>query len=102
VKKNINLLKYGGKNNMYYIVVYDFEIKKVNKALKLFRRYLHWVQNSVFEGELTESQFEKLKQSCKELIDPNNDSVIFYSLSNKQWLNREIYGKDKNQINNFI
>ena len=87
---------------MYYIVVYDFEIKKVNKALKLFRRYLHWVQNSVFEGELTESQFEKLKQSCKELIDPNNDSVIFYSLSNKQWLNREIYGKDKNQINNFI
>lgn len=87
---------------MYYIVVYDFEEKKVGKALKLFRRYLHWVQNSVFEGELTKSQYEELKNYCKELIDSNNDSVIFYSLSNEKWLKKEYIGKDKNQINNIL
>ena len=35
----------------YFIAVYDINVKRGPKMLKLFRRYLNWVQNSVFEGE---------------------------------------------------
>jgi len=87
---------------MYYIAVYDFDEKRVGKALKLFRRYLNWVQNSVFEGELTDSQFAELKKYTQNLVDPENDSVIFYSLSDKKWLNREITGREKNPTDNFV
>ena len=87
---------------MYYIAVYDFSEKRVGKALKLFRQYLNWVQNSVFEGELTDSQFEELKRKAHKLIDPDVDSVIFYSVSNKKWLDRDIMGKEKNSPDNFL
>ena len=47
---------------MYVILVYDFGEKRVNKMLKLCRKYLNWIQNSVFEGEISEA---KLKELCK-------------------------------------
>lgn len=52
---------------MYYILVYDVNQKRVNKMLKLLRKYMNWVQNSVFEGELSDSQIEKLKHEIKML-----------------------------------
>ncbi|HMX39907.1 MAG TPA: CRISPR-associated endonuclease Cas2, partial [Saprospiraceae bacterium] len=39
---------------MYVIAVYDVGEKRVGKMLKLCRRYLNWIQNSVFEGELSD------------------------------------------------
>jgi CRISPR-associated endonuclease Cas2 len=40
---------------MYVLIVYDVEVKKVTKVHKFLKLHLHWVQNSVFEGELTEA-----------------------------------------------
>jgi len=87
---------------VYYIAVYDFGEARVGKALKLFRQYLNWVQNSVFEGELTDSQFEDLKRKVHKLMDTEFDSIIFYSLSNERWLSRHVMGKEKNTTSNFI
>lgn len=36
-------------------MVYDVNEKRVNKVLKIGRKYLNWVQNSVLEGEITVS-----------------------------------------------
>ena len=46
---------------MYVILVYDMEEKRVGKMLKLCRKYLNWIQNSVFEGEITEVKLKELK-----------------------------------------
>ena len=46
---------------MYVILVYDIGEKRVGKMLKLCRKYLNWIQNSVFEGEITEVKLEELK-----------------------------------------
>ncbi len=54
---------------MYYIFVYDVDERKVAKVCKLLRKYLHWVQNSVFEGELTEGKFAELKFKLSKIID---------------------------------
>jgi len=37
---------------MYVIAVYDIGEKRVGKMLKLMRRYLNWIQNSVLKVKL--------------------------------------------------
>ena len=88
---------------MYYIIVYDIASeRRLPKVLKTCRRYLNWIQNSVFEGELTEGQFEKLVSELKKKINKEEDSVIFYSVSNQKWLSKEIIGVEKNPLDNFL
>ena len=60
---------------MYVIVVYDVGEKRVGKMLKLCRQYLCWIQNSVFEGELSEAKLRELKLKIKGIIDPSEDSI---------------------------
>ncbi len=86
---------------MFYILMYDVNEKRVAKALKVCRRYLTWVQNSVFEGELTLSQYEKLKIDLKKVLDYDYDSVIIYQLKEERYANREVLGVSKNEISSF-
>lgn len=40
---------------MFVIITYDIaDMKRLNKTIKLLRKYLGWTQNSVFEGNITE------------------------------------------------
>lgn len=87
---------------MYVIAVYDCGEKRVAKVLRLFRKYLHWVQNSVFEGELTEFQLKKLQSEVKKVVVLNVDSVIFFSSRNSQWLEKQVIGKEKNDTDSFL
>ena len=43
---------------MYVIIVYDINVDRVNKVKSFLRQHLFWIQNSVFEGDVTESEFE--------------------------------------------
>lgn len=87
---------------MYVIAVYDVEEKRVGKMLKLFRRYLHWVQNSVFEGAITEVKLKELQDKATAIMDEEQDSLIVFHSRNEQWLEKSIIGKDKNPIDNVL
>ncbi|WP_022856242.1 CRISPR-associated endonuclease Cas2, partial [Thermodesulfobacterium thermophilum] len=78
---------------MYVILVYDINEKRVQKVLKICRKFLHWVQNSVFEGEITEAKLFKLKQQLNHVIDPEEDSVVIYTFLTEKYSRREILGK---------
>lgn len=80
---------------MFVILVYDVGVKRVGKALKICRKYLHWVQNSVFEGEISKANLVKLKKELDMLIDKDEDSVILYTFSSQKYTGREIMGKEK-------
>jgi len=80
---------------MYLIMVYDINEKRVNKVLKIARKYLNWVQNSVLEGEITESKFLKLKIELKKIIYEKEDSIIFYIMRTTKYSEREIIGVRK-------
>ena len=67
---------------MYVIVVYDVGEKRVGKMLKLCRQYLCWIQNSVFEGELSEAKLRELKLKIKGIIDQSEDSIIIFTNNN--------------------
>lgn len=86
---------------MYYIIVYDVNVKRVAKALKLMRQYLTWVQNSVFEGELSDATLLELKLRLLKVLKPEEDSVLIYSM-NEKWMNREVIGIEKNSPDPFI
>lgn len=78
---------------MYVIVTYDVAVERQDKVRKILRRYLNWVQNSVFEGEITESKLEECKFEIKNAIDRNHDSVYFYILPWKDLVRKEIIGE---------
>lgn len=82
------------------VIVYDVNVSRVNKVKKFLRQYLHWVQNSVFEGEITLAEFKRIKEGLLDLIDENEDSVVIYKLRSKP--KRESLGIEKNPLEDII
>ena len=85
---------------MYVIVSYDVEITKCQKLLKLLRKYLFHVHNSVFEGELTEN--EQLEQKILKIIDNSESSVVIYELPSVKPLKKVILGNQPKSTNTII
>ena len=86
---------------MYVILVYDVDQKRTAKMLKLCRRYLSWIQNSVFEGEISEVQLKQLTSEARNLMD-EKDSLIFFKSRDEKWLEKEIIGDEKDSVSNFL
>ncbi len=87
---------------MYVIAVYDIGEKRVGKMLKLCRRYLNWIQNSVFEGEITEVKLEELKLYSLKIMKPETDSLIIFKTRQEKWLEKEIVGKELSKLDNML
>ena len=68
---------------MYFIISYDVASpKRLPKILKLCRKYLYWIQKSLFEGELTPAQLSSLKSGITKIIDKTEDSVVIFEIRN--------------------
>ena len=87
---------------MFVIVVYDINVKRVAKVLKCCRKYLYWVQNSVLEGEISETNYKKLKMELSAIIKDKEDSVIFYTFRTTKYSKRETLGIKKGGDDNII
>ena len=87
---------------MYVILVYDFGEKRVSKMLKLCRKYLNWIQNSVFEGEISELQLKQLEASAKDFMNPDEDSIIIFSSRAQMFMDKRIIGVERNTTDNFL
>ncbi len=66
---------------MYVILCYDVGIRRNSKARKIARKFLRPVQKSVCEGFITESKLKKLFSQLEAVIDPTEDSIVFYKLN---------------------
>lgn len=87
---------------IYVIVVYDISVERIDAVRTFLRRYLNWVQNSVFEGELTESEMMLVDAGIKERIDVETDSVLIYSLKTDKFLDRKEIGAPRASISTII
>lgn len=66
---------------MYIVVSYDIpEDKRRTKIHSVLKSYGQWVQLSVFECHLTNTQYAKLRSRLSQLIQPHEDSIRFYFL----------------------
>ena len=103
----MKVLKCGG--NMYVILVYDINLENkegqrvLRNVFKTCKKYLVHIQNSVFEGELLESQLLKLQSELKLYIRDDVDSVIVFKSRNQRWLDKEFIGKiEDDKTSNFL
>ncbi|MHC3437800.1 CRISPR-associated endonuclease Cas2 [Natrialbaceae archaeon A-gly3] len=86
---------------MYVIMVYDLQADRTHKALKIGRRYLTHVQNSVLEGEISGGDLEKLRNEIEDVLEPG-ESTIIYELSSDTLLDRTVYGEDPTEDQRFL
>lgn len=87
---------------MYIILVYDVKQQRVGRMLKLCRRYLHWIQNSVFEGEISEAKLAELLSRIRNLLDEDEDSVILFKSRTHQWLEKEVVGRERSPLGTML
>ncbi len=87
---------------MYVILVYDMGEKRVGKMLKLCRRYLNWIQNSVFEGEITAVKLKEFEVAAKKIMEKEEDSLIIFKSRQEKWLEKQVIGKEKNSLDVFL
>jgi len=83
---------------MLVLVTYDVNTmdaagkRRLRQVSKKCVAYGQRVQNSVFECNVDASQFKRLQTELKELIDPETDSLRFYTLGNNYHGKVEHYG----------
>lgn len=87
---------------MYVIVVYDVGEERVGKVCKYMRRYLPRVQNSVFEGDLSEAKLETMKAGLRKILLETRDSVLLWVLRDAKWVDRQTLGTEKLPVSNFF
>ncbi len=94
---------------MYVILVYDINLEEkegqrvLRKVFKTCKQYLVHIQNSVFEGELLESQLLKLEKELDRYIRSDMDSVILFKSRSQKWLEKEFLGKiEDDKTSNFL
>jgi CRISPR-associated protein Cas2 len=87
---------------MYVILVYDIGEKRVGKMLKLCRKYLNWIQNSVFEGEITDVRLEELKIRASLIMKEDLDSLIIFKNRQEKWLDKEVIGQERNPLDTIL
>jgi CRISPR-associated protein Cas2 len=86
---------------VYAILVYDVQADRTQDALKIGRRYLNHIQNSVLEGEITKGDLQHLRNEMEEFLE-EGESIIIYELSSDNLLNRQVYGEDPNEESQFL
>lgn len=92
---------------MYVILVYDIKSDEggqrvLSKTFKTCKKYLSHIQNSVFEGELSNSQIVKLQYELNDIIRRDKDSIILFKSRSDKWLEKEMWGIDIDKTSNFI
>ena len=78
---------------MYVIIVYDVDADRTHIPRKFLRQYLNHVQDSVFEGKITEGQVAEIKEFLTSEIR-SDESVFIYTMWGEKYLDKTILGDD--------
>ena len=92
---------------MYIVLVYDISKtdngqKRWSRIFKICKKYLTHIQNSVFEGELSKVQLEKLWHELKPHVDTSLDSIILFKSRQERWLDKEFWGIEDDKTSFLI
>lgn len=92
---------------MYIVLVYDIisddDGARVSRnVFKICKKYLTNIQKSVFEGNLTELDYMKLKSDLNQFIRKDKDSLLVFKSRNERWLEKEFIGKFDEKTSNFF
>ncbi|WP_049972563.1 CRISPR-associated endonuclease Cas2 [Haladaptatus cibarius] len=86
---------------VYVIVVYDMQADRTRLMLNFLRKYLTHVQNSVFEGDITEGDLETIQNKTRETLKAD-ESAIIYRMSSEKYVDRTVVGEDPTDDARFL
>jgi len=91
---------------MYIILVYDIQMDKSGakirkKVFDISKKYLTRIQNSVFEGQINESELFVLEKTIKKQIRSVDSLIIFKSKYDRPYV-KAIYGITTDPTDNFL
>jgi len=93
---------------MKVILIYDISLdekkdsNRLTKVMKTARKYLHHVQKSVFEGELTYGKLKRLEYEILNIVDKNRDGVIIYVFPDSVRFERKILTNIEDKTDNIL
>lgn len=92
---------------MYIVLVYDIvadeQGARVSRnVFKICKKYLTNIQKSVFEGNLTELNYMKLKTELNQYIRKDRDSLLVFKSRDERWLEKEFIGLHDEKTSNFF
>ena len=92
---------------MYVILMYDIVMdengaKVQRNVFKTCKKYLHHIQMSVFEGELSKVQLMSLNKELDKYIRKEVDSLIVFKSRDERWLDKEFWGKKEDLTSMFL
>lgn len=86
---------------MYAIIVYDVDVSRNRAILTFLRTHLNWIQNSVFEGELTEAEFREVKTELEDLAEAH-DSIVIYALDSDRYMDKSVIGEERGSTDRLL
>lgn len=86
---------------IYVIIVYDVKSERNREVITFLREHLHWIQNSVFEGDLTEAEYRKVKDNLSGITD-EGDSIVVYSFRSSKYVDKDTIGEEKGSSERII
>ena len=87
---------------MYCIVVYDIKVDRIDAVRITLKQYLNWIQNSVFEGEISQATLLELKSKIAKLVNLEEDSIVIFTINNPKWIDKTVIGLEPNETSNII
>ncbi len=87
---------------MFVILVYDVKASRDAKVRKIVKGYLRPVQESVFDGNITQKNLNQMKNSLSKCVDVEHDYIRIYKFSLLSFAEKEEIGKFGTSYNNTI
>lgn len=60
------------------------------------------LQNFVFDGEISEVRLKEMFLRAKEFMNVDKDSIILFKGKDIKWMEKEVVGVEKSDINQFL
>jgi CRISPR-associated protein Cas2 len=79
---------------MFVILVYDTAAERNPQVLRTCRKYLHWVQRSVFQGELSTAQHRTLLAALQRELNLEYDSIRIYRIASPHLVQSKLLGQE--------
>lgn len=86
---------------MFVIVSYDVKSRRTQLFKKISQRYLTHLQNSVFAGNITDSNYRRLVKEIQEKME-NDEKMIIWEIPESQIWKEHVFGKQKSSNDMLI
>lgn len=87
---------------MYDIIADEGGARVSRNTFKICKKYLTNIQKSVFEGNVTELNYMKLKSELNGHIRKDKDSILVFKSRDEKWLDKEFLGVVDDKTSKFF